>query len=228
MVNVILRCLLICVLLLGAWPDTCLGLEATDILHRVHQRYAAGDFRADFVQESHLQAMGIVDTARGHLYFGGPGMMRWHYQAPEEYLIMTDGNTVWIYRPEDNQVMVGRAIDYFGGRNGADCFSNPEELSREFMVALVPEELEEKSHYVLRLVPRTEQPHLTELYLFISRETFDITQTISSNPFGDKTTIRFHSYRFDQQLDPSLFVFKIPDGVEVLKLQEEQGGYQRD
>jgi outer membrane lipoprotein carrier protein len=170
--------------------------------------------------------MGIVDTARGHLYFGSPDMMRWHYQAPEEYLIITDGNTVWIYRPDDNQVMVGRAVDYFGRTKGADFFSNPEELSRAFMVALAPKELQEKSHYVLRLVPRTEQPDLTELYLFISQETFDITQTITSNAFGDKTTIRFHNYRFDQRLDPSLFVFKIPDGAEVLKLHEEQGGYQ--
>jgi outer membrane lipoprotein carrier protein len=204
-------------------PATCYSLDATEILQGVQQRYAPGDFRAEFVQESHLQAMGMVDTAKGQLLFGSPGTMRWHYQTPEEYFIITDGDTVWIYRPDDNQVIQGRAIDYFGGRKGSDFFSNPDELSRDFVVALAPKELQEESHHVLKLVPKREQPDLTELYLFVSRSTYDITQTLTSNVFGDKTTIRFHNYRFKQGLDPSLFLFKIPDGTEVLKLEEEQG-----
>ena len=85
-----IRYLFICILLFGAARNTCWGLGAADILDRVQHRYAAGDFQADFVQESHLKAMGIVDTAKGHLYFGRPGMMRWHYKTPEEYLIITD------------------------------------------------------------------------------------------------------------------------------------------
>ncbi|MBW1742472.1 MAG: outer membrane lipoprotein carrier protein LolA [Deltaproteobacteria bacterium] len=219
----ILRCLLICILWIGLSPNTCFALEATDILHRVQQRYASGDFRADFLQESHLQAMGMVDTAKGQLLFGSPGTMRWHYQAPEEYFIITDGDTVWIYRPEDNQVIQGRAIDYFGGRKGSDFFSNPDELSKDFIVALAPKELQEEINHVLKLVPKREQPDLTELYLFVSRSTYDIVRTVTSNAFGDKTTIRFDNYRFKQGHDSSLFLFKIPDGAEVLNLQEEQG-----
>ena len=219
----LLRYLLICILWLGLLPTTCLALEATDILHRVQKRYAPGDFRADFIQESHLQAMGMVDTAKGQLLFGSPGTMRWHYQAPEEYFIITDGATVWIYRPEDNQVIQGRAMDYFGGRKGSDFFSNPDELSKDFIVALAPKELQEENHHVLKLVPKREQPDLTELLLFVSRTTLDITQTVTNNAFGDKTTIRFLNYRFKQGHDVSLFLFKIPDGAEVLNLQEEQG-----
>jgi outer membrane lipoprotein carrier protein len=194
----ILQIFIICILTLGALSNTCWGLGAADILDRVQQRYAAGDFEADFVQEAHLKAMGMVDTAKGHLYFGSPGMMRWHYKAPEEYLIITDGDTVWIYRPEENQVMLGRAVDYFGSRKGADFLSKPGELSREFS--------------------------LTELYLFISKETFEITKTVTGNAFGDRTIIRFNSYRFDQGLSSSLFVFDIPKGAEVLQLQGEQVG----
>lgn len=218
----LLRCLLCCILLSGVCHETCFALEATEILHSVQQRYAPGDFRTDFVQESHLQAMGMVDTAKGELLFGSPGTMRWHYQAPEEYFIISDGNTIWIYRPDDNQVIQGRAIDYFGGRKGSDFFSNPEEFSKDFFVGLAPKEFQNESCHVLKLVPRREQPDLTELYLFVSRSTYDITETVTSNAFGDKTTIRFHNYRFKQGLDPSLFLFQIPEGAEVLKLEEEQ------
>ncbi|HID29251.1 MAG TPA: outer membrane lipoprotein carrier protein LolA [Desulfobacterales bacterium] len=215
-----IRCFFICILLFGALRGPCWGLEVADILDRVQQRYAAGGFEADFVQESHLKAMGMVDTAKGHLYLGRPGMMRWHYRIPEEYLLIADGVTVWIYRPEENQVMVGRSVDYFGG--GADFFSKPGELSKEFIVERAPQKLQEKDHYVLRLVPRTERPSLAQLYLFISKETFDVAKSVSSNVFGDETTLRFERYRFDQALDPSLFVFDIPNGAEVVQLQDNE------
>ncbi len=225
MINIMIRCFAICVVLSGLWHNTCWGLGAADILDRVQQRYAAGDFEADFIQEAHLKAMGMVDTAKGQLYFGSPGMMRWHYKSPEEYLIITDGDTVWIYRPEENQVMLGRAADYFGSRKGADFLSKPGELTREFVVDLAPEERQVKEHYVLKLVPKMESPSLTELHLFISRKTFDITKIITGNAFGDRTIIQFEGYRFERGLSSSLFVFEVPKGAEVLQLQGEQVGY---
>ena len=223
MTKIMIRCFLICIALFGSWHNICWGLEVAHILDRVQHRYAAGDFEADFVQESHLKAMGMVDTAKGRLYFGGPGMMRWHYKTPEEYLIISDGETVWIYRPEENQVMLGRSVDYFGGKEGADFFGKPGELAKEFILELAPKKLQEKDHYVLRLVPRTERPGLVELYLFISKETFDVLKSVSYNAFGDKTTLRFDRYRFNRGIDPSLFVFEIPNGADVVQLQDERG-----
>lgn len=226
MIKTMIRYFLIGIVLFGSWHDPCWGLGAADILDRVQKRYAAGDFEADFVQESHLKAMGMVDTARGHLYFGRPGMMRWHYKMPEEYLIITDGDTVWIYRPEENQVMLGRAVDYFGSEKGADFFTKPGELSSEFILELAPKEVQEKGRYALRLVPRTERPNLVELYLFISKETFQIAKSVTCNAFGDRTTLRFESYVFDRGLDSALFIFQIPNGAEVLQLQSEQDSNQ--
>ena len=221
-----IRCVVICIVLFGPWDNTCWGLTAADILDRVQHRYGAGDFEADFLQESHLQAMGMVDTAKGHVYFGRPGMMRWHYEMPEVYLIITDGDTVWVYRPKENQVMLGRSVDYFGSKEGADFFTKPGDLSKEFALELAPKKLQEKDHYVLRLIPRKERPSLAELYLFISKETFDIVRSVTHSVFGDKTTLRFSGYRFNRGLDSSLFVFEIPDGAEVLQLEGDQGGNQ--
>jgi outer membrane lipoprotein carrier protein len=226
MKKTMIRCFCICILLFGAAHNPCWGLEAIDILDRVQQRYAAGDFEADFVQESHLKAMDVVDTAKGHLYFGRPGTMRWHYEMPEEYLIITDGDRVWIYRPAENQVMVGRAIDYFGSNKGTDLFTKPGELSKEFILEVAPKEVREKDCYALRLVPKTKRPSVAELHLFVSKKTFDIAKSVTYNAFGDKTTIRFEGYRFGRGLNSSLFVFEIPHGAEVLELQGEEGGDQ--
>ena len=105
---IILGLLVISALLWSLWNAPCRAMDISGILERVHQRYAGGDFEADFVQEAYLKAMDMTDTARGHLCFGSPGMMRWHYEAPEEYFIISDGTSVWLYRPADRQVMTQR------------------------------------------------------------------------------------------------------------------------
>ncbi len=195
------------------------SLSVSDILERVQHRYAAADFEADFVQESHLKAMDMVDAAQGHVYFRPPAMMRWHYKTPEEHLIITDGQSVWIYLPEENQVMVGRAADYFGAIKWADFFAQPGRLLDDFSVRSAAKELQRKDRFVLKLVPKKKQPNLAEVLLFISKSTFDILQSDTYNGFGDRTSILFSHFKFDQGLDLSLFVFEIPKDSDVLQLE---------
>lgn len=221
MVNTIVRYFSICIVLIGVCHNTCWGTEVAEVIERVQKRYGAGDFEADFFQEAHLKAMGMVDTAKGHLYLGKPGMMRWHYKSPEEYFIIADGETVWIYRPDENQVMVGRAATYFGSEKGADFLSKPGELPKAFIMEMATKELQERDHHVLKLVPKKELPDLTELYLFISKESFDIKKAISCNAFGDRTVMRFDNYKFERGLSSSLFFFEIPKGTDVVQLQGE-------
>jgi outer membrane lipoprotein carrier protein len=189
-----------------------------EILERVQHRYGFSDFEADFVQESHLEAMGIVDTAKGHVYFKPPFMMRWHYKEPEEYLIITDGQAVWIYRPMEKQVMIGRAADYFGDTNFAEFFSEPSKLRERFKLEMALPGIDNKDHHVLRLVPHRGAVNVEEVFLTISRKTYDIIQSDTLNAFGDKTRLGFSAFQVNQGLDMSLFRFEIPENVDVMQL----------
>ncbi|MDY6988558.1 MAG: outer membrane lipoprotein carrier protein LolA [Thermodesulfobacteriota bacterium] len=197
------------------------GLSISEILERVQKRYAVTDFEADFVQESHLKAMDMVDSASGHVCFRPPAMMRWHYETPEQYLIMTDGDSVWIYRPEENQVMVGRTADYFGDATWTGFFAEPDKLLDEFVVHLAAKEFTQEGQFVLELLPKKSASNLAKILLFISESTFDIVRSVTYNLFGDKTSIRFEAFRFNQNLDTSLFVFKVPKDADVLQLEGE-------
>ena len=194
-------------------------LSICEILEHVQHRYAAADFEADFFQESHLKAMGMVDAAQGHVSFKPPAMMRWHYKTPEEYFIMTDGQTVWVYRPTGNQVMVGRAAEYFGDIKWAAFFTEPGALLEDFVVQWAPSEVQTEKHFVLRLLPKRRRPSLVQIDLSVSKRTFDIVQSVTCNAFGDKTTIRFEGFRFNQGLDASLFRFQIPKDADVFQLE---------
>lgn len=220
-----LRCLCVALFLMSfalLSRHTCAAsdcLSISEIFEQVQRRYAAADFEADFFQESRIEAMGIVDTAEGHVCFRRPAMMRWHYRIPEEYLIISDGESVWIYRPADNQVMVGSCAGYFGDIKLAEFFTEPRKLLDDFVVRLSATESQKKDLFVLKLLPKKKRPNLVELLLTVSKNTFDILESVTSNAFGDKTSIRFSDFKFDQGLDLSLFVFKIPKNADVLELE---------
>ena len=67
-----------------------------EILAKLETRYNAADFTASFSQESTLKALDITDTAAGKVWFKHPGMMRWEYEHPEKYAIISDGKNLWI------------------------------------------------------------------------------------------------------------------------------------
>ncbi|MDY6951982.1 MAG: outer membrane lipoprotein carrier protein LolA [Thermodesulfobacteriota bacterium] len=199
------------------------SLSISEVLKGVQKRYGVTDFEADFVQESHLKAMDMVDSACGHVCFRPPAMMRWHYKRPEQYVMMTDGHSVWIYRPEENQVMVGRAVDYFGDAAWTGFFAEPDKLLEKFVLRFAAKEFAEEGLVVLELLPKKGVSNLAKIRLSISESTFDIVRSVTYNLFGDKTSIRFENFRFNQGLDSSLFIFKVPKNADVLQLEGEGG-----
>ncbi|MFZ0132886.1 MAG: outer membrane lipoprotein carrier protein LolA, partial [Desulfobacterales bacterium] len=83
------------------------GLE--EVIAQVEKRYDVLGFSADFHQVSTIKAMEISDEATGRMFVRKPEMMRWEYDKPERQVIITNADKLWIYRPQDNQVTVGKA-----------------------------------------------------------------------------------------------------------------------
>ncbi len=101
-----------------------LNLSLNEIMDGIENRYAATGFLANFSQESTIKAMDITDTASGNLFVKAPGMMRWEYEKPNRQLIITDGKRLWVYRQDDNQVMVGTSPYFFGNGKGGGFLSD--------------------------------------------------------------------------------------------------------
>ena len=83
---------------------------ADEILSGVEKRYASSAFSARFTIESTLKAMQVTDTAAGRLLVKYPGKMRWEYEEPDPSLLISDGITIWMYLPEDQQVQAVNLI----------------------------------------------------------------------------------------------------------------------
>ncbi len=198
-----------------------INLSVDQILDRVEKRYTNSKFSADFIQKSTLKAMDITDLATGKVYIKYPGMMRWEYEKPDRQIIITDADRLWIYRPEDNQVMTGKAPTFFGDGKGASFLSDIQLIRQKFDISLEQGgQAENDLFYHLKLIPREKTLDISEIRLMVSRQTFNVLQVMTINFYGDETRIDLINFAFGADLDDSLFSFTIPQGVDVLQIDE--------
>lgn len=192
------------------------SMTKDEVITKLESRYGGADIKAEFVQESALEAMDITDTATGRVWFKHPGMMRWEYEAPDAHAIITDGKTLWIHHPSDNQVIVGDALTYFGNGKGASFLSNIKLIKKEFTVEKVSPR--ESGHYTLKLIPRKKELDISKIFLNIDRETFIVNSVLTRNAYGDETLIDFKNIEFKDTIKDSKFQFEIPSGADVVQL----------
>jgi outer membrane lipoprotein carrier protein len=196
-------------------------LSLDEVVKKVEKHYSVSGFTANFSQTSSIQAMEITDSASGRAFFKRSGKMRWEYETPDRQIIITDGKTLWVFRPEDNQVMIGKAPSFFEGGKGFSFLSDMKVIREKFSMTLEKET--EEGFFVLKLLPKEKAYDIVEIHLWISKNTFDVVRILTFNSYGDETRIVFSNIQLKQDLDDSLFSFKISEGMEVLHLDEQQG-----
>jgi len=193
-------------------------LTLEQILDRMEQHYTNKSFTAEFGQESTLKAMDITDFATGKMYVRYPGMMRWEYEKPEKQIIITDGYKLWIYRPDDNQVMTGSAPAFFSDGKGASFLSDIKLIRKKFNISL--EQPKDDFFYELRLQPLEKTLDVSDIRISVTKNTFTIIRVITYNSYGDENRIELINNKFNVKLDDSLFSFDIPPGVDVLEIDK--------
>jgi len=194
-----------------------------EIVSNIEKKYHNAGFRTDFVQSSVLQALEMTDTASGHALFRYPGMMKWEYEKPEKQSIITDGLNLWIYRPLDNQVAVGKFPSLFGDGRGAGFLSDISILRKNFSIS---KEKNNKDSYILTLIPenenqelsRTVSQALSKVILHVSKKEYTVTRVVTYNMYGDETIIELNNIDFTINPDKSVFVFPIPENTDIIQL----------
>jgi outer membrane lipoprotein carrier protein len=202
-----------------ASPPDASRLSLDEVIKKVEKHYSVSGFSAYFSQTSTIKAMEITDSASGRAFFKRSGKMRWEYETPDRQMIITDGKTLWVFRPDDNQVMIGKAPSFFKGGKGFSFLSDMKVIKQQFNMVLEKETQE--GFFILKLNPREKTYDIVEIYLWISRKTFDVVRILTYNSYGDETRIVFNNIQLKQKLDDSLFSFEISEGMEVLHLDEQ-------
>jgi len=197
------------------------NLSVDQILDRVENKYSNTEFSADFIQKSFLKAMDIIDQASGKVYIKYPGKMRWEYEKPDRQIFVTDGEKLWVYRPTDNQVQVGKAPSFFKSGKGASFLSDIRLIREKFDISMKKGNQDENDpFFYLKLIPREKTLDIAEILLMVSKQSWDVAQIVTVDLYGDENRIDLLNFAFGVKLDDSLFSFEIPEGADVLQIDE--------
>jgi outer membrane lipoprotein carrier protein len=194
------------------------GIPLEGILDKVQAQYDTHrDFKAQFFQETLIKSLGKKQKAEGKVYFKKPGKMRWIYTSPHKQEIISDGRTLWTYRPEDKQVIVAKAAQAFQSRTPNTFLAGLGNLKRDFQARFEQEPSPGKD-YFLEMTPLETHGSLEKLFLQVDEKTFNILRAKIQDVMGNVTEIRFTDIQFDNRLPDDLFTFSPPPGVEVFRM----------
>ena len=192
--------------------------EVNVVLSGIETKYRSTTYTAVFHQTSTLKAMEITDAASGKIFIKAPGAMRWEYETPDPQTVITNGEKLWVYRPHDRQVMVGKAPVFFGEGKGAGFLSDIGQVRNSFSISRI--EPGKPNAWSLKLIPNEKRPDLSEVHLTIDDPSYEISEVTTYNSYGDKTRIVFSNSAFGGALSPEIFDFKVPPGADIVQIDE--------
>lgn len=227
-----------CTAVLTIFPAQPVRAEAQlkEVVAAVEQSYnSLTDLQASFSQRTYLASVKREQKGAGTLSIKkkakGAAMFRFDYTKPRQ-LIVSDGSKVWYYLPDNNQVMVSDLKRLFEGGQGVtlNYLTGIGRISRDFTITPLKNGRDAKGNYLLELTPKTPSQNLAKLELTVAaeavalylkkgalRNTFPILTSVIYDQMGTKTTIDFSKVRVNRRLSASLFQFKIPAGMEVVR-----------
>jgi outer membrane lipoprotein carrier protein len=165
--------------------------------------------RAAFQQSVFDEDARPLDDASGMVYIQRPGRFRWDYTEPYPQEIVGDGEKVWIYDSDLDQVTVRPLGDALGD-TPVMLLSSDQPVEQSFDVRAIdgPDGFEWAA-----LKPLGERVSFTEIRLGFDGDTLRVMEL--TDAFGQLTRLHFTSVERNPVLAPSLFQFTPPEGADI-------------
>jgi outer membrane lipoprotein carrier protein len=166
--------------------------------------------RADFEQKVYDRERRLVQQSKGSFAFLRPGRFRWSYAQPYAQLIVGDGERVWIYDEDLNQVTV-RPMARALGSTPAALLAGAADVERAFELADAGsgDGLE-----WLEATPREKEAGFERIRLGMGAAGVQAMEL--TDHFGQTTLLRFTGITRNPRVDPAAFRFAPPKGADVL------------
>ncbi|RPH64520.1 MAG: outer membrane lipoprotein carrier protein LolA [Burkholderiales bacterium] len=167
--------------------------------------------RGEFTQKV-LRADGsVAESSSGEFAFARPGRFRWDVRRPFEQLLVADGQRLYFFDKDLNQVTVRRLADSMASTPAAILFGDSD-LERNFALReLSPRDGLEW----LEALPRSKEPGFERIVLGF-RDGLPGVMEIG-DAFGRTTVFEFRAIAPNATVAPELFRFEPPKGVDVVE-----------
>jgi outer membrane lipoprotein carrier protein len=166
--------------------------------------------RAQFTQTLTDKSGRVLQTAAGEFLLERPGKFRWTVAKPYKQLLVGDGQRVWIYDEDLNQVIVRRVGEALGSTPAALLAGN-QDVERAFTWKDLP--MADGLEW-LSATPISKETTFAEIRLGFDVKGLAALELFDA--FGQKSVVRFTSFERNPELPPSSFAFVPPKGADVV------------
>lgn len=196
---------------------------AKEVVKKVQARYEqTKDLQADFKQTTRIEGFATPITSSGRVYIKKPGLLRWDYLDPNVEEIYVNRNDVMMYVPEHKQVLVGKLTQMAASQAPLQLLQGVAKLDEEFEIEPARGgERGEGGLPLVTLLPKSSENgpsrSLVKIVLEVQPKTHFIKTVAIHEISGNISTFQFSNLNANTGLNPSLFQFEVPPGVEVVK-----------
>jgi len=194
--------LTLCAMTLSAQSATLERLRAF-----VHETQTA---RANFLQTVTDKNGRLVQQVSGEFAIARPGKFRWSVDKPYQQLLVGDGERVWIYDPDLNQV-VKRRNDQALGSTPAALLAGRDDVERAFDWRDLPPA---DGLDWLGATPKDKESAFSDIRLGFDASGLAALEIWDN--FGQRTRITLAGLERNPKLPPELFRFTPPKGADVI------------
>ena len=193
--------------------------EERDLLPLIQKQYQSiQSFSGRFIQSSHR-----ADTetgpkkAEGLVAYKRPGKMRWLYEAPEEQLLVTNGQTMWLFDPLLENVTVqklekiteGTSLSFLLGLGNLQTDFIHREISKNLLIG--------KDGLIVELEPKKSTANLAFIQLNVHPETYNLQTIALMDQQNNYRTIQLKNVKYNLEIQDSYFEFKVTNDMEIIE-----------
>ncbi len=201
-----LRVALISSLLVGA-P----AYAAPDAVERVAKLLMPVErFSAEFTQ-SIIGARGeLRENAQGYVRIERPRRFKWVVEDPYPQLIVTEGDALYVYDPDLEQVQIRTFGEALEGTPALVLTGDAEQIAAHFDVT----QRSENGQLVFTFVPRSAQALYTEMQMVF--EEGRLAEIDIRDSMGQSTEVRFFNADTTPAFPGNEFEFTVPPNADVI------------
>ena len=167
--------------------------------------------RGEFTQQVMRSSGQVLESTSGGFAFARPGRFRWEVRKPFEQLLVADGERLWFYDKDLNQVTVRALSDSLGSTPAAILFG-ASDLDREF----VTKELGPRDGLEwLEAVPRSKDAGFERIAIGFRGGLPEAMEV--KDAFGRTSVFRFRAIERNAAVAADAFRFTPPKGADLVR-----------
>jgi outer membrane lipoprotein carrier protein len=167
--------------------------------------------KGEFVQKMQKNSAGGMEVSSGSFAFSRPGKFRWEVKKPFEQLMVADGEKLFFFDKDLNQVTVKGLQDAVGATPAMLLFGGAD-LEKAFTLTALPNK---DSVEWLEALPKSKEAGFDRIILGFSGGV--PAQMEVRDAFNRVTSFTFQGVERNAKIDAEQFRFVAPKGADVIK-----------